>query len=205
MLKEPSYQISKSSQTVFSVLKEPPYQISESGYGSFQLPIEIFFKNKEEPRKICFDYDLFLHLEGSPPVNHTRCEKLTFQGPNEEFRRKLIKSGGVSLPVQGLQCAHGVGYLGGGSLFIKGYLCWQVGVLPSMTASDSPVPQSATAQSTASGTETPESKAFSELFGMPIKPDSGKKDRPSVSAACWRWLFFKWDDTTISVLDQYRH
>lgn len=52
---------------------------------------------QEEPKKVRFDYDLFLHLEGHPPVNHLRCEKLTFNNPTEEFRRKLLKAGGVSV------------------------------------------------------------------------------------------------------------
>lgn len=51
--------------------------------------------HQEEPKKVRFDYDLFLHLEGHPPVNHLRCEKLTFNNPTEEFRRKLLKAGGV--------------------------------------------------------------------------------------------------------------
>lgn len=50
---------------------------------------------QEEPKKVRFDYDLFLHLEGHPPVNHLRCEKLTFNNPTEEFRRKLLRAGGV--------------------------------------------------------------------------------------------------------------
>lgn len=50
---------------------------------------------QEEPKKVRFDYDLFLHLNGHPPVNHIRCEKLTFNNPTEEFRRKLLKAGGV--------------------------------------------------------------------------------------------------------------
>lgn len=45
-----------------------------------------------------FNYDLFLNLEGNPPVNHLRCEKLTFNNPTKDFRRKLIKAGGVRLP-----------------------------------------------------------------------------------------------------------
>lgn len=53
---------------------------------------------QEEPKKVRFDYDLFLHLEGHPPVNHLRCEKLTFNNPTEEFRRKLLKAGGVRVP-----------------------------------------------------------------------------------------------------------
>jgi len=52
---------------------------------------------QEEPKKVRFDYDLFLHLEGHPPVNHLRCEKLTFNNPTEEFRRKLLKAGGVGV------------------------------------------------------------------------------------------------------------
>ena len=51
--------------------------------------------SQEEPKKVRFDYDLFLHLEGHPPVNHLRCEKLTFNNPTEEFRKKLLKAGGV--------------------------------------------------------------------------------------------------------------
>ncbi|KAG9337118.1 hypothetical protein JZ751_029786 [Albula glossodonta] len=53
-------------------------------------------EEEEEPKKVRFDYDLFLHLDGHPPVNHLRCEKLTFNKPTEEFCRKLLKAGGVS-------------------------------------------------------------------------------------------------------------
>ena len=60
------------------------------------MPIDIYFKNKEEPKKIRFQYDLFLKLDDTP-VNHIRCEKLTFQNPTEEFKKKLLKAGGVSL------------------------------------------------------------------------------------------------------------
>ncbi|KAM9849341.1 protein ENL [Aulostomus maculatus] len=77
------------------VCKEPPYKVEESGYAGFLMPIEVYFKNKEEPKKVCFNYDLFLNLEGNPPVNHLRCEKLTFNNPTKDFRRKLIKAGGV--------------------------------------------------------------------------------------------------------------
>ncbi|XP_055555355.1 protein AF-9 isoform X1 [Falco cherrug] len=79
------------------VCKDPPYKVEESGYAGFILPIEVYFKNKEEPKKVRFDYDLFLHLEGHPPVNHLRCEKLTFNNPTEEFRRKLLKAGGIMM------------------------------------------------------------------------------------------------------------
>ncbi|XP_077188307.1 protein ENL isoform X2 [Paroedura picta] len=85
------------------VCKEPPYKVEESGYAGFIMPIEVHFKNKEEPKRVCFTYDLFLNLEGNPPVNHLRCEKLTFNNPTKEFRRKLIKAGGVMVMPEGAE------------------------------------------------------------------------------------------------------
>uniref|UniRef100_A0A8C6NAI7 YEATS domain-containing protein n=1 Tax=Melopsittacus undulatus TaxID=13146 RepID=A0A8C6NAI7_MELUD len=85
------------------VCKEPPYKVEESGYAGFIMPIEVYFKNKEEPKKVCFTYDLFLNLEGNPPVNHLRCEKLTFNNPTKEFRRKLIRAGGVMVMPEGAE------------------------------------------------------------------------------------------------------
>lgn len=64
-------------------------------------PTSLFSLFKEEPRKVCFTYDLFLNLEGNPPVNHLRCEKLTFNNPTIEFRYKLLMAGGVSVPQAG--------------------------------------------------------------------------------------------------------
>ncbi|XP_030631166.1 MLLT1 superfamily elongation complex subunit b [Chanos chanos] len=85
------------------VCKEPPYKVEESGYAGFLMPIEVYFKNKEEPKRVCFNYDLFLNLEGNPPVNHLRCEKLTFNNPTHEFRRKLVKAGGVIVVPEGAE------------------------------------------------------------------------------------------------------
>ena len=78
------------------MIKEPPYEVSESGYAGFELPVEICFKNKEEPKKITFEYDLFLRTDST--CSNSRREKLTFQNPNEDFKRKLLKAGGVSSP-----------------------------------------------------------------------------------------------------------
>ncbi|XP_074058273.1 protein ENL [Macrotis lagotis] len=85
------------------VCKEPPYKVEESGYAGFIMPIEVHFKNKEEPKKVCFTYDLFLNLEGNPPVNHLRCEKLTFNNPTKEFRSKLLRAGGVMVMPEGAE------------------------------------------------------------------------------------------------------
>lgn len=68
--------------------------LGSSSYIVCVIIVFLFFL-QEEPRKVCFNYDLFLNLEGNPPVNHLRCEKLTFNNPTKEFRRKLIKAGGV--------------------------------------------------------------------------------------------------------------
>ena len=78
------------------VFKEPPYEVAESGYGSFMLPVEVFFRNKEEPRKVLFEYDLVLPNLHDPPINEVRSECLTFQNPSDEFKKKLLMSGAVS-------------------------------------------------------------------------------------------------------------
>lgn len=72
----------------------PPYVVEESGYAGFELPIEIYFRNKEEPKRITYNYDLNLLVDDT--VSNIRREKLTFQNPSQDFKKKLIKSGGVS-------------------------------------------------------------------------------------------------------------
>ncbi len=69
--------------------------MAESGYGSFMLPVEVYFRNKDEPKKVRFEYDLLLPNLNDPPINQIRSECLTFQNPSEEFRQKLLKAGGV--------------------------------------------------------------------------------------------------------------
>ncbi|KAJ7423680.1 Protein AF-9 [Pitangus sulphuratus] len=101
------YSADTLEQIAHRVCKDPPYKVEESGYAGFILPIEVYFKNKEEPKKVRFDYDLFLHLEGHPPVNHLRCEKLTFNNPTEEFRRKLLKAGGIMVMSDGTSFSSG--------------------------------------------------------------------------------------------------
>lgn len=77
------------------MVKEPPYVVKESGYAGFPLPIDIYVKNKDEPRKIRFNYELVLQERGSPPMSRVNRETYVFS-PSEDFRRKLIKGGGVS-------------------------------------------------------------------------------------------------------------
>ncbi|CAG4935583.1 unnamed protein product [Colias eurytheme] len=71
------------------VVKDPPFSIKESGYAGFIFPIEIYLKNKDEPKKIKFTYDLTLQQSGFLK------DRYVFQNPNDEFRRKLLKGGGI--------------------------------------------------------------------------------------------------------------
>ena len=57
--------------------------------------MEVYFRNKDEPKKVRFEYDLLLPNLNDPPINQIRSECLTFQNPSEEFRQKLLKAGGV--------------------------------------------------------------------------------------------------------------
>lgn len=77
------------------MVKEPPYVVKESGYAGFPLPIDIYVRN-EEPRKIRFRYELVLQERGLPPISKVIRETYVFS-PSEDFRRKLIKGGGVSI------------------------------------------------------------------------------------------------------------
>lgn len=76
------------------MIREPPYELNESGYAGFELPIEVYFRNKTEPRKILFNYDLYIDLKA--PISKIRRERLTFLNPSEEFQKKLLKGGAVS-------------------------------------------------------------------------------------------------------------
>ncbi|XP_021181830.3 protein AF-9 [Helicoverpa armigera] len=73
------------------VVKEPPFTVKESGYAGFMFPIEIYLKNKDEPKKIKFSYDFTLQQSGFLK------DRYIFQNPNEEFRKKLLKGGGIPI------------------------------------------------------------------------------------------------------------
>lgn len=77
------------------MVKSSPYVVKESGYAGFPLKIDVYLRNKEEPRSIRFQYYLSLQETG-PPVSKVQKEKYVFTNPSEDFRRKLIKGGGVS-------------------------------------------------------------------------------------------------------------
>lgn len=72
-------------------MKEPPFVIKESGYAGFNFPIDIYLKNKDEPKKIQFMYDLTLQQSGFLK------DRYIFQNPNDEFKKKLLKGGGIPI------------------------------------------------------------------------------------------------------------
>lgn len=76
------------------VVKEPPYTVKESGYAGFTLPIEIYLRNREEPKKIRFNYDLNLQNNG-PPIVKVQKEKHVFVSPVDDFKYKLLNGGGT--------------------------------------------------------------------------------------------------------------
>lgn len=76
------------------VIKEPPYSVKESGYAGFQMLIDVYLRNRDQPKKICFSYDLYLQPTG-PRITRVQKEKYIFNNPNDEFKYKLLKGGGV--------------------------------------------------------------------------------------------------------------
>ncbi|XP_043285624.1 protein AF-9 [Venturia canescens] len=78
------------------ILKEPPYVVKESGYAGFVIPIDVYLKNKDEPRRIQISYDLIL-LPSGPAFNNVIRHHEVFANPSEEFRKKLLKGGGVTV------------------------------------------------------------------------------------------------------------
>lgn len=59
------------------------------------MPIDVYIKNNGEPKKIRFQYELFLGTVGT--ITHNRCEKITFQQPSPLFRERLVNGGAVSI------------------------------------------------------------------------------------------------------------
>lgn len=68
--------------------------MKESGYAGFEIPIDIYLRNKEEPKKIQFKYDLNLQNDG-PAITKVQKEKYVFHNPSEEFKKRLLRGGGI--------------------------------------------------------------------------------------------------------------
>lgn len=65
--------------------------MKETGYAGFEIPIQIYFKNREKPNHLVFVHDLSLLANKSNDAS--TIEKIKFINPNREFEKCLIKSG----------------------------------------------------------------------------------------------------------------
>ncbi|EFN78347.1 protein AF-9 [Harpegnathos saltator] len=142
------------------VLKEPPFVVKESGYAGFLIPIEIYLKNKDEPKKFQISYDLDLQQSG-PPINNVLRHMEVISNPSEEFRKKLLKGGGVVVSTRD-------------SLVEKSDVKTSGMIGKPKLSSDSRKHRI---------TESKTSNSFHELFGPPIKtakisPDNKKVVQP---------------------------
>uniref|UniRef100_A0A034VIT4 Protein ENL n=1 Tax=Bactrocera dorsalis TaxID=27457 RepID=A0A034VIT4_BACDO len=153
------------------VCNKPPYVITESGYAGFLLPIDIYFRNRDEPKRIQFTYDLDLQQTG-PPHHRFEVQKFVFDHVSDEFRQKLLKGGGI--PVTG------AGMVGGATVT-------STNNTPNAAISDEgggmvskPKLSSGESIGGSSGKkhktriDDSKSNSFANLFGAPIKSGSSK-------------------------------
>lgn len=127
------------------VIKEPPYTVKEAGYAGFVLKIDIYLKNRDEPKKVTFDYDLDLQ-----PIK-TQLNEITIPNPADDFKRKCLKGGGVPLPPGDYKNRDSYG----------------------KSAPMPMPPQVDIKKSSKRPEETKPNKIFTDLFGAPLKkPDS---------------------------------
>ncbi|XP_013111405.1 protein AF-9 [Stomoxys calcitrans] len=140
------------------VCKDPPYQIQESGYAGFTVLVEIFFRNRDEPKRVLYQYDLFLQQTG-PPTHSFEVKKHIFENPSEEFRQKLLRGGGV--PVSGVVSSNPM----------------QNSSVPTVTNLPGEMHKSMSAEKKHKNRPPDESKldAFADLFGPPITKASSSK------------------------------
>ncbi|XP_076765008.1 ENL/AF9-related superfamily elongation complex transcription factor [Xylocopa sonorina] len=149
------------------VLKEPPFVVKQSGYAGFEIPIHIYFKNKDEnPKKIEILYDLNLQSSGPAITNVVRHSEI-IHNPSDEFRRKLLKGGGVLMTSSESSAEKS-----------ETKTPAMVGK-PKLSGSDSKKHKSI---------ESKTSNSFAELFGTPLKPtkvsqDNKKPPQPEKSSA----------------------
>lgn len=76
------------------MVKEPPYILKESGYAGFILPIDIYYKCRDDTKKVTYMYDLSLNTAGT--FGNKELKTQVFKNPSDDFRRKLLKGGGVA-------------------------------------------------------------------------------------------------------------
>lgn len=77
----------------FTVIQEPPYEIQESGCASIEIPIHVYLKYSNKPKRIRLRYSL--HIENnSKSSSDSRCVYYDVENPTEELWRALMHGGG---------------------------------------------------------------------------------------------------------------
>lgn len=70
-------------------IKEPPYKVKEVGYAGFLLDIDIYLKNRDDPKKVTFSYDMDLM------PSKTETNEYIVNNPSDDFRKKCLKGGAL--------------------------------------------------------------------------------------------------------------
>lgn len=149
------------------ILKDPPFVIKQSGYGGFEIPIDIYLKNKDDgTKRIEILYDLNLQSSG-PAITNVIKHIETINNPSDEFRKKLLRGGGVPVPIS--EHSSEKSETKTPTMVSK----------PKLSGSDSKRHKNL---------ESKTSNSFAELFGTPLKPtkvsqDTKKLAQPEKSSA----------------------
>ncbi|CAK1580889.1 unnamed protein product [Parnassius mnemosyne] len=86
------------------VLQEPPYEIQESGCASIEIPIHVYLKYTNKPKKICLRYSL--HMENnSMSSSASKCVYYDFENPSAQLCSALMQGGGEIIARRG--CSKG--------------------------------------------------------------------------------------------------
>jgi hypothetical protein len=75
------------------VLQEPPYEIQESGSVSIDIPIHVYLKHSNEPKKIRLQYSLAIE-NNTRSSSESRCVYYDVENPPEQLWRALMHGGG---------------------------------------------------------------------------------------------------------------
>lgn len=82
------------------VLQEPPYEIQESGCASIDIPIHVYLKYSNRPKKISLRYSLQIE-NNSKSNSESRCIYYDFVNPSEQLCEALMSGGGELMPRTG--------------------------------------------------------------------------------------------------------
>ncbi|KAJ8714658.1 hypothetical protein PYW07_002883 [Mythimna separata] len=82
------------------VLQEPPYEIQESGCASIDIPIHVYLKYSNRPKKISLRYSLQIE-NNSKSNSESRCIYYDFVNPSEQLCAALMSGGGELMPRSG--------------------------------------------------------------------------------------------------------